>query len=934
MKPFTLKTFSRAIRVVFQSILLPLVLAVSGCGGGGSGGGGTSTTPPPPPPTAVTMNFFISNAPLNNAGDSYSRDAEFNKIGGLGVIRADEAYKRRYFGQDVTVAVVDSGLYAEHQEFSDRVVPGRNAISLNANTNDTNGHGTNMAGIIAAGRGRNGSTSNNMHGVAPQASIMPIKIFTGGENNISAADSSVIEAINWAYNRNAKIFNNSYSEENILVGRFKSEGGALSQLYRIEVPYAYGIHKESYGNLARRTAAAVRNKDMVMVFAAGNDGWQNETGMIEAEGLTCADLRTDRNCGGNTTDFSYGAVVSTFVSEGYINKDGNNVVGEGDLLDNGFGNVFYEDVSDGSGFPITYSYGFDGLSSYYSSMPIWALNGIGQFLQDAERNFRDFVRNQRNPNPAETARIALEDVRLDAIGESYERDPNYLALKLRWLSVVAVDESNTIEDYSNGCGYTSDWCLAAPGYAFTTERDTTGFGFTGNYDSTNGTSIAAAYVSGALAVLKSRLRSMPTYVASAVLLTTATNKFDSSFTGEVYGHGILNLSAAITYIDQIQVARSSTDSVAAASFNPQTSRIVLPAAMAGVKEQLGDAQVAFELPGGLYYNTPLSEFVDIQDAPKKSLGNAAADMLREETDGRVQSGMFFAGADSAGMLRYAGADVDGGAFGEWRVRRDFCDDCGNNAVWQEWQDAGDDVSAPASPFFAGGGQDRFLLQMRGEGFNGVQPFAAFGKSSPDGDSAYQQFGLRWSGSVSEGFSLLAEASQVVEDEHFMGADWRAFGAAQSRTWQGRFALSGEIATGWKSFLQFEAARGDVDVKDGGFLRGASGLRADGFLAGLERSDVLFGGDKLRLWAGQETALRSGKLHLRYPQAIGSFPSAFSGISKQTLQTTETDVELSAVNSSVLALGYAMRLSDDSAAAFAIEQRGDESAVSTQFRFRF
>ena len=427
---------------------------------------------------------------------------------------------------------------------------------------------------------------------------------------------------------------------------------------------------------------------------------------------------------------------------------------------------------------------------------------------------------------------------------------------------------------------------------------------------------------------------MPMQVVAAVLLTTATDLGETGV-DRVYGHGLVNVAAAITYQGNVQIARASGFS--ASSFNARTSRIVLPASMAGVKEQLGDAQVAFELPGGLYYNTPLSEFVDIQDVPKKSLGNAAAALLREEEVGQVQqvqSGMFFAGADSAGVLRYAGADVDGGAFGEWQVRRDFCDDCGNNAVWQEWQDAGDDVSAPASPFFAGGGQDRFLLQMRGEGFNGLRPFAAFGKSSQDGDSAYQQFGLRWSGSVGEGFSLLAEASQVVEDEHFMGADWRAFGAAQSRTWQGRFALRGELASGWKSFLQFETARGDVDVKDGGFLRGASGLRADGFLAGLERSDVLFGGDKLRLWAGQETALRSGKLHLRYPQAKGDFAAAFSGISKQTLQTSETDVRLSAVNSSVLALGYAMRISDDSAAAFAIEKRGNESAVSGQFRFRF
>ena len=916
MKSFICKKFPRAIRVVFQSILLPVVLAVSGCGGGGgsSAGGGGGVTPTP-----VPINFFLGDedaAPLNPSNNGNYRTAEFTRNYALGAIGADEAYQRGYFGQNVTVAVVDSGLRSTHQEFSGRVVPGRNAITVGDSTADTDGHGTYMAGIIAAARGGSG-TRLSMHGVAPQASIMPIKIFTGGEDSVDASNSDVINAINWAYNRNVKIFNNSYSEENILVGRFGNTGN----YYRINVPFAYGLYDASHGVLARRTAAAVRGKDMVMVWAAGNNGWQNDTGMIRAERLTCTNLRPDGGCESDEfTSFSLTTVAETFVSESYINKDGDNVVGIGDISEKGFG-LRYRGSH----------------SSYYSSMPLWAFNNIDKFLQDVNTYIIDFDRADDPNNPptqAERTRLERELARLQVEGERLLQDPDYLSLKLRWLAVVAVDSNNKIASYSNGCGNAREWCLAAPGSALTTDKDSDS-----DYDSVGGTSIAAAYVSGALAVLKSRLRSMPTYVASAVLLTTATQegiRFGGEFgvfgrgTDNIYGHGVLNLSAAIEYQSRIRLAESPN--IAPTSFNPQTSRIVLPAAMAGVKAQLSAAKVAFELPGGLYYNAPLSEFVDIQDAPEKSLGNAAADMLREETDGRIQSGMFFAAADSAGVLRHAGADFDGGEFGEWRVRHDFCDDCGGSAVWQTWQDA--DVPgapAPAAPFFAGGGQDRFLLQMRGDG---LRPFAAFGKSSPDGDSGYQQFGLRWSGGVGEGFSLLAEASRIDEDEHFMGADWRALGAVESRTWQGRFALRGELAAGWKSFLQVEAARGDVNIKSGGFLRGASGLRADGFLAGLERSDVLVGGDKLRLWAGQETALRAGKLHLRYPQAEGDFASAFYGVSGQTLQTSETDVELSNGASTILALGYALKLSDKSAAAFAIEKRGDESAVSGQFRFRF
>ena len=886
MKSFTPKTFSRAIRIIFQSILLSVFLTISACGGGGGGGntGNNNGGMPPNPPTPPTSGVVIP-APNPSNGLNY-RTAEFTMNYGLAAINSDAAYQRGYFGQGVTVAVVDTGFLTTHQELTGRVTQGRyfpvsdySTVVTGVTLGDIpwlSEDGTGVAGVIAAAR--NGTV---FHGVAPSATIMPLQTGLYGWRST--------EAWEYAISNNVKIINNSFrSDWQSVVGRLSKDG----PLYEIRVPYIHEIneHIGFYATLAMEYADVVRDEDVVIVWGAGDSSWQPETGMLEAERLDCKYRYGDISCHNEREFLSYSTVTANFISEEYVQRS-----------------ITWSD--EGTSYTISAVADFTNIdfssgTSYDSGAPFWAVTNITELRQDVADG---------SLSPADFAAMVAQD-------------SNFRAFNLRWLSVVGTDENNKIAEHSNGCGIALAWCLAAPGERIVTANSS--LYRNNSYIDTHGIDAAAAHVSGALALLQSRFPNMPMQVLVAILLDTATDLGEEGV-DLVYGHGLVNVSAAITYQGSVQIARTSGFS--ASSFNARTSRIVLPASMAGVKEQLGDAQVAFELPGGLYYNTPLSEFVDIQDAPKKSLGNAAAALLREETEGEVKSGMFFAGADSAGMLRYAGADVDGGAFGEWQVRRDFCDDCGNNAVWQEWQDAGDDVSAPASPFFAGGGQDRFLLQMRGEG---VQPFAAFGKSSPDGDSAYQQFGLRWSGSVGEGFSLLAEASRVVEDEHFMGADWRAFGAVESRTWQGRFALRGEIATGWKSFLQFEVARSDVDVKDGGFLRGASGLRADGFLAGLERSDVLFGGDKLRLWAGQETALRSGKLHLRYPQAIGSFPAAFSGISKQTLKTTETDVELSGGASTILALGYAMRISDDSAAAFAIEKRGNESAVSGQFRFRF
>jgi subtilisin family serine protease len=52
-------------------------------------------------------------------------------------------------GAGVTVYVVDTGIFAAHDDFGGRVVSGFNAIADNNGTADCNGHGTHVAGIIA-----------------------------------------------------------------------------------------------------------------------------------------------------------------------------------------------------------------------------------------------------------------------------------------------------------------------------------------------------------------------------------------------------------------------------------------------------------------------------------------------------------------------------------------------------------------------------------------------------------------------------------------------------------------------------------------------------------------------------------------------------------------------------------------------------------------
>ncbi len=89
------------------------------------------------------------------------------------ILRLPEA--RRFFrvtGAGIAVVVIDSGLRRTHRDFAGRVPAWKNFTDEGAadDVTDGNGHGTNVAGIVAAS-GRFAPV-----GVAPEASVIPLKV--------------------------------------------------------------------------------------------------------------------------------------------------------------------------------------------------------------------------------------------------------------------------------------------------------------------------------------------------------------------------------------------------------------------------------------------------------------------------------------------------------------------------------------------------------------------------------------------------------------------------------------------------------------------------------------------------------------------------------------------------------------------------------------
>ncbi|MET8679868.1 S8 family serine peptidase [Streptomyces sp. NPDC004647] len=78
-------------------------------------------------------------------------------------------------GKGVTVAVIDDGVDAQHQDLKGNVLSGKDFIdggSADPEGGDT--HGTHMAGIIA-GHGHGAGAAEGVMGLAPEAKILPIR---------------------------------------------------------------------------------------------------------------------------------------------------------------------------------------------------------------------------------------------------------------------------------------------------------------------------------------------------------------------------------------------------------------------------------------------------------------------------------------------------------------------------------------------------------------------------------------------------------------------------------------------------------------------------------------------------------------------------------------------------------------------------------------
>jgi membrane-anchored mycosin MYCP len=112
-------------------------------------------------------------------------------------------------GSGVTVAVIDSGVDANHRQLRGRVLPGRDYLTTSGvrdGRTDCVSHGTEVASIIAAGP----ASGTSFVGLAPGAKILPIRVTEATDAQAGGRagnGAGLAQAINAAVNAGAQVLN-------------------------------------------------------------------------------------------------------------------------------------------------------------------------------------------------------------------------------------------------------------------------------------------------------------------------------------------------------------------------------------------------------------------------------------------------------------------------------------------------------------------------------------------------------------------------------------------------------------------------------------------------------------------------------------------------------------------------------------------------------
>jgi len=176
----------------------------------------------------------------------------------LNAIHAEYAYARGWTGKGVVVGVIDTGVNMQNPDLIGRVKMFYDPLKLG--NNDVVGHGTHVAGIIAANKNNYG-----MQGVAYDAQLIVVKV----TNTTAFPTSTALNGMNFAVMNGATVIN--WSAGVNFDASYKSTIREVSPGIFVSSSTVFG-GKNYYGMENPAAYATALGTNAVMVVAAGNSG--------------------------------------------------------------------------------------------------------------------------------------------------------------------------------------------------------------------------------------------------------------------------------------------------------------------------------------------------------------------------------------------------------------------------------------------------------------------------------------------------------------------------------------------------------------------------------------------------------------------------------------------------------------------------------------
>lgn len=232
-------------------------------------------------------------------------DPYINDQYALDMLNVHEAWLETTGSIEVMIAIIDTGIDTDHDEFLNRISP----LSYNSRTKqvgisyveDDNGHGTLVAGVIGA----NKDNSKGIAGIVQNSQILVIKAnnledpLTEEIESKSFTDASIIEGIYYAADQGAQVINMS-------------------------------LGSSSANTLMQQAINYARNLGVILVAASGNDGVSSKfypasfDGVISVSAVNENETIWEQSNYNDKVDISApgSLILSTSLNNGYATASG------------------------------------------------------------------------------------------------------------------------------------------------------------------------------------------------------------------------------------------------------------------------------------------------------------------------------------------------------------------------------------------------------------------------------------------------------------------------------------------------------------------------------------------------------------------------------------------------------------------------------------